>query len=297
MRRRISLVIISLFFYAAHAQNTTQTTLRLTGTDQVGFALPLQIDDNPSSLVFGNNTWGRQIRLSRMDNTYHYDIGLDNGNEFFITKRNTNDLAFKIAHNGNIGLGITNPEAKLHIDGSIKLMGSNALEYYVSSYGDGFGHKIYGVDASNGRTDIRIAARKNTATWTDIVTFIGDGRVGIGTMDPGEYKLAVEGAIGARKIKVINGPGWADYVFNKDYNLMSLASLEAFIQKNNHLPNIPSEQEVKENGGIELGEMNAKLLEKIEELTLYVITMNKAVEKLNKEVQELKSENKTLKNK
>ncbi len=75
---------------------------------------------------------------------------------------------------------------------------------------------------------------------------------------------------------------------------MSLADLEAFIKKNNHLPNIPSAQEVKEKEGIELGEMNAKLLEKIEELTLHLIEMNKELQNIRKENQVIKEEVKVL---
>jgi len=108
------------------------------------------------------------------------------------------------------------------------------------------------------------------------------GNVGIGTTNPGSFKLAVEGNIGARGVRVTNANPWPDYVFNNQYKLKSLTSLEEYIRKNNRLPNIPSAQEVKENG-IELGQMNAKLLEKIEELTLYVIDLKKEIEQLKKE--------------
>jgi hypothetical protein len=116
----------------------------------------------------------------------------------------------------------------------------------------------------------------------------GDGRIAMGKLNSSDYfKLSVDGKVAAKEIKVTLN-GWADYVFDKDYKLMSLASLEAFIKKNNHLPNIPSAQEVKEKGGIELGEMNVKLLEKIEELTLYVIELKKENEEIKKEMAEIK---------
>jgi hypothetical protein len=124
----------------------------------------------------------------------------------------------------------------------------------------------------------------------------GDGRVCIGNINPGGYKLAVDGKVVARELKVTLN-SWADHVFNKDYKLMSLAELEAFIKKNNHLPDIPSAKEVVEKEGIELGTMNAKLLEKIEELTLHMIEVNKQVSTLTSRVQLLERENTALKQK
>jgi hypothetical protein len=94
------------------------------------------------------------------------------------------------------------------------------------------------------------------------------------------YRLAVKGAIRADRVKVYTT--WADFVFEKDYNLSTLEEVEKHIQENGHLKDIPSAKEVEENG-IELGEMNKKLLQKIEELTLYIL-------KINKELQEVKSE-------
>jgi hypothetical protein len=77
---------------------------------------------------------------------------------------------------------------------------------------------------------------------------------------------------------------WSDNVFTQDYRLRSLNELESFINANGHLPEVPSEQEVKENGGINVGEMNVILLKKVEELSLYVIELEKQVQELKKEV-------------
>jgi hypothetical protein len=101
------------------------------------------------------------------------------------------------------------------------------------------------------------------------------GNIGIGTTNPGSFKLAVEGKIGAREVKVTLENPWPDYVFNKEYPLLDIAALDKYITINKHLPGIPSSKEIKENKGIELGQMTAKLLEKIEELTLYVIQLKK----------------------
>jgi len=113
------------------------------------------------------------------------------------------------------------------------------------------------------------------------------GNVGIGTTTPGPYKLAVEGTIGARKIKVTQVTPWADFVFDSDYKLPAIHEVEAFISINKHLPDIPSAAEVTKDG-IDVGEMNQKLLQKIEEQMLYIIEMNKKVTTLTNEVKDLK---------
>jgi hypothetical protein len=118
-----------------------------------------------------------------------------------------------------------------------------------------------------------------------------DGNVGIGTTNPGPYKLAVEGVIGARRMKITQVPGWADFVFHEDYQLPSLGYVENFIQENKHLPGIPSEEQVKEEG-IDVSEMNKMLLQKIEELTLYIIDIKKTNDTLKAEVEQLKQSGK-----
>jgi hypothetical protein len=189
---------------------------------------------------------------------------------------------------GNVGIGTAYPAEMLHVAGNIKLGytggGANfGIEWYSSSWASGFGHKIYNVDPGTGWTDLRIATRHNTGTWTDMVTFTSTGNVGIGTTNPGSFKLAVEGKIGAREIKVTLANPWPDYVFHYRYNLLPLSDLEKYIQQNKHLPNMPSAKEVKDNDGIELGDMSTKLVEKIEELTLYIIELNKKIELLEKQ--------------
>ena len=111
--------------------------------------------------------------------------------------------------------------------------------------------------------------------------------MGIGTSNP-DSKLAVNGTIHSQEVKV-DMVGWSDFVFANDYKLQPLEKVEAFINQNKHLPEIPSETEVLKDG-INLGEMDAKLLQKIEELTLYLIQQNKEIQSLKRELSALQSE-------
>ncbi|MBC31441.1 MAG: hypothetical protein CMH48_11420 [Muricauda sp.] len=108
------------------------------------------------------------------------------------------------------------------------------------------------------------------------------GNVGIGTTANDNYMLAVDGKIISEELKVQISENWPDYVFQKGYALPTLLDIERHIEEKGHLPNMPSSQEIKAKGGIELGEMNRLLLEKIEELTLYAIQLKKEINDLKR---------------
>lgn len=119
------------------------------------------------------------------------------------------------------------------------------------------------------------------------------GFVGIGTVSP-DAMLTVAGNIHSREIKVAVNAG-ADFVFKDDYTLQSLEEIEDFVKKNSHLPNIASADQMKSDG-INLGDMNIKLLQKVEELTLYLIEQNKKVLKQASQIRRLTEEVMEIKN-
>lgn len=153
--------------------------------------------------------------------------------------------------------------------------------------------KILQSDA-NGNASWVDPASINDGDWT--VNSFNDnvyrmnGNVGIGTnlsQNPNGYRLAVNGIIGAKEVYVENTSStWPDYVFDDDYDLRSIKKLEEFINNNGHLPGVPTAEEVNVNG-LKLAEMNALLLKKVEELTLYLIDLKKDNEILQKRVGEI----------
>lgn len=139
----------------------------------------------------------------------------------------------------------------------------------------------FNILSLNGSNQLDFVANSNT-----LMSIKSNGNVGINTTNTKGYMLAVKGDIIAEEVLVATYNDWPDYVFANDYKLKSLEELEQFIKENSHLPNVPDASEIKENG-ISLGEMDAKLLEKIEELTLYVIQLKKELDESNRMIQEL----------
>ena len=125
------------------------------------------------------------------------------------------------------------------------------------------------------------AFQKKVVIHTNGNSFFNGGNIGIGTESP-QAKLDVRGKIIAREIeiKVLSG---ADFVFSPDYTLKPLSELETFVKDNRHLPEIPSEKQMQENG-LNVNEMQIKLLQKIEELTLYVIDQQKQINELKSQL-------------
>ncbi len=202
---------------------------------------------------------------------------------------------------GNIGIGMESPQYKLDVNGDIrsknmilpsgfqlsrdltdnftyqgKSMGQYAFAWMSDSWYAG-GGTLW----QSGYAGIKFFTGGSNRMGIDV-----KGNVGIGVDNP-QNKLEVAGTIRATEVKIEALP-WADFVFAKDYKLRSLEEVKAHIDDHKHLPDIPSEAEVKENG-VSLGEMQAKLLQKIEELTLYVIQQDAKNKALEQEMKELKA--------
>ncbi len=236
----------------------------------------LRNDDN------GFTGYGSASSLSSGANILLY--GKSSSRADVLAFRNSGGEKMTIDANGNVGIG-TSPSVKLEVKGTTTSnhfkIGAGVRDLTFSTESN------ISVDALHRLTiaSVNGAFAFNNANG-ELVRFDESGSVAIGTIETGTHKLAVDGTIGAREIVVETGV-WSDFVFNKNYKLKDLEEVENFIKENNHLPDIPSEKEVLENG-IQVGEMNAKLLQKIEELTLYLIEQNKEIKELKEEVKNLK---------
>jgi hypothetical protein len=189
------------------------------------------------------------------------------------------------------GIGTAAGNIYLHRD-DLTISVNNTLGAILFTGGDGgeqLGAEIRGVSAGNWSTGqsssdlVFLTTTSGSSTPSEKLRITDNGNVGIGT-DPSE-RLTVNGKIRAEEVKVevVNPP---DYVFGAGFELMSLEETKSFISKNKHLPEIPSASEMKANG-VDIGDMNMKLLKKIEELTLYQIDLLEKVEELQNKVEKL----------
>ena len=220
--------------------------------------------------------------------------------------------SLNIAHNyldvmmltdkGNVGIGTGKAKAKLHVEGvgyiATKVIGSTAADLHLG---------VKGKDQlilRRDNNDAHFFFTNNTGgvKQGNVLVLGSNGNIGIGTRETKGFKLGVNGKIAATEVKVATYSNWADFVFKKDYNLPTLKEVENHIKENGHLANIPSAAKVKKDGFF-LGEMDAKLLQKIEELTLYTIQQEKDLKnqevrakKQSTKIEKLKIENELLKN-
>jgi len=140
----------------------------------------------------------------------------------------------------------------------------------------------------NGDTNrLLIGTENGGASNTVLSVDRSSAGVGIGTEDPGDYRLAVNGAIRAKEVVVETG--WADFVFEDDYPLRSLSELEDYVVEHGHLPEMPSSAEVAERG-VSLGDMQARLLRTIEEMALYLMKLQQDIDKLSADNHSLRTE-------
>jgi len=212
--------------------------------------------------------------------------------------------------NGYVGVNTTNPTNPLTVgDGNVNNSGSamavintaNAntngllLSNWIGS-GTSYGPKIafdnstqgsWVMGGSDGSNNFDIAR-----SWgTPDLRINAQGNVGINTADTKGYMLAVNGSVIATSITVKLYANWADYVFNPTYHLIPLSEVKTYIDQNHHLPGMPSAAEVKKDG-VNLGETNRILTQKVEELTLYLIEQQKQIDQLRTEIKKTNYHNK-----
>jgi hypothetical protein len=231
-----------------------------------------------------------------------------------------NTRRLTIDYNGSVGVGtptplsyfhggnnrvleIFNPNTILNSQSHIVLSSGSTLDgngagtlTWVSKNSSGFqgmayiGSILQGDATTNASSKLVFATSNGTAVVQRM--FIDkDGNVGIGTSTPREA-LSVNGNIRSKQV-VVESANWPDYVFKPTYQLPSLADVKAYIDRNQHLPETPSEQEVIKNG-LNIGEMNKLLMKKVEELTLYLIEKDKQAQAQQAEIDELKTQMKKL---
>ncbi len=184
---------------------------------------------------------------------------------------NNGGASMTILQNGNVGVGATNAAFKMDVAGRMRLR--------TQADGNSAGLWLNNPANTNTIAFMGIADAVTTGFYGNVsgwglIMNTNTGNVGIGTLNP-TYKLSVNGNI--RSKEVVVETGWADYVFDKKYKLKSLEEVEKFIEQNKHLPGIPSAEEIEKNG-LQLGDTQKRMMEKIEELILYTIALKKEID-------------------
>ena len=236
--------------------------------------------------------------------TEKWTIGIDptenNTNSFYIYGGTTPTYRLFINPSGMVGLNQIVPTNLLHLKG-----GDITIEEVAGSPldGTGPGADIVLIDKDGGKMDIFSDSKTGNialaggSTLLQFFRFSTDHKMVIGNVSvpvSNNYRLYVEKGILTEKLKIAvstDAVNWSDFVFEKDYKLTSLSEVEKFVKKNHHLPEIPSAKEVYQEG-IDVAQMDAKLLQKIEELTLYMIELDKQNKKLVKRINELEKNSK-----
>lgn len=263
---------------STNAHYTGTPTLTVQDLHNRGTLVLASGDDKPADFVFKSNKENR-VWLTLRDNAD------DNDFRIYTAPDGSPVCRMTIEQNGNVGIGTTNPESKIHIkDGAIRLDG-NMDAWTNTGWAPRIQSPMGTVWASTGMSN------QGTADYYLGLGMTNSGWYFINRYEDGDYNYVAvireDGRINCTEV-VIEIDEWKDKVFEKDYSLLSIEETENYISEHGHLPNIPSEKEMIENG-LETSEMIKLQMQKIEELTLYIIEMNKRIETLEKENKKLKN--------
>ncbi len=293
----VRLLIAALFAQgAAQAQNTFPATGNVgIGTTAPTYRLTLA---GTNSIVGLDNAGYFSARNAAgtyevgyiprwTDNATYFDYGAAGLN---IRNNGGGLVAMHMTNAGNVGIGTTAPTYKLTLGGTGPIMAVDNATYLVARNSAGVYEPYLWPRWSDNFTYLNFGSaglriRNNTNLL--VLEANNAGQLGIGTAPTANANLTVKGSILAEQVRVRLQANWPDYVFAPTYRLAPLAEVAQYIRTHGHLPNVPSAAQVEKEGSVELGAMNAKLLEKVEELTLYLIEEQKARER---EVAELKAQ-------
>jgi hypothetical protein len=284
MKKIFFTLAMTLAGYFSYAQTNNFSSLQIDFSSVNGDGLHVYNGGNSylslivnGSTGYGVPNWANSTVLESVPvstgglvfSSYTGDINLQTNNRI---------SRMTIASNGNVGIGITNPSTLLHILKSSVAYTNIPMQEWDPAVA-GYNLTLSNYNSAYG-IDYRFTQFTNGVSQP-VLTFQG-GSVGIGTTSP-DTKLAVNGTIHSTEVKVdLSVPG-PDYVFNADYKLTDLNDLKAYLEKNHHLPEIPSADQMAKEG-INLSDMNIKLLKKVEELTLYLIKKDGQVSNQSKQL-------------
>jgi hypothetical protein len=267
--------------------NSPLTKLHITGGQDAGFGAS-QNGYAMLGLANGGNLVIDANEILARNNGRKTDLFLQNDSGNVILCTNNQGI---VGVGSSIGVGTTSPFTKLHIlggeDAGMSTNGSNGYVMLGSGTGTNLILDNNEIIVRNNATTAGSSADLFIQHDNGNVILCGNenGGVGIGitsgTSIPLGYMLAVDGKIISEELKVQLSGGWPDYVFDKGYKLPSLSELRQFITENRHLPNIPSAAQVEQQG-IEVGDMQKRMMEKIEELTLYILDLQMQIDVLKK---------------